>query len=312
MTRLAVVAPTAYRDALGPARWPGVAVAHHELPPPVERPVDAYRITERLEDGEYDHPDALLVVAPRNRSPRTAAPPAIVATTAVGLVQANRPGDLDDWLAARRRQAATPPTVEAAICGMGKRLFAEVSQRWIDRLDGDGWAVEDFRAQRTSRTELCAALASGPEIVVYAGHGRARGWAGYQALRWPSIESVPTTRPTGLVIALACDTLTRSRGVVAFGSRWVASGRAVAYLGWCGSLRIEPGLRVADRMCDALVACTATTPAGLLRQLARTTRDRTEVRELRRLRLIGDPLATLARHAISSAAAPSVRAGAVS
>lgn len=298
LARLAVLSPGAFREALAPHRWPGVTVVHHELPTAVERSSDVYRIAERLEDGEYDRPDSLLIVAPRNRSPRTAAPPAVVATTVVGLVQANRPADLDGWLTARRRRASTPARVEAAVCGMGKRVFAEVGQRWIDRLDHDGWAVADYRAQRMTKAELCGALASGPEIVVYAGHGRARGWAGYQALRWPNLEAVPVTRPTGLVIALACDTLTRSRGVVAFGSRWVASGRAAAYLGWCGSVRIEPGLRLADRMCELVAGRTASTPAALLRQLARATEDRAEARELRRLRLIGDPLADLCGRAL--------------
>jgi hypothetical protein len=288
---MAVLAPVDFRAAFDVDSWPNVEIVHRELPPPVSRSADVYRTEERLRDGELGDPDLVLVVTPRSRSPRSAPPPAVVGSTTVALVQANRPDDLDGWFAARRALATAERTV--AVCGMGKRLFMEVGDRWLRGLRRGGWPVDDWRARRISKAELCERLARGPGIVVYAGHGRGRGWSGYQALRWPHIEAVPADRPCGLVIALACDTLTRRRGVIAFGSRWVASGRGGAYVGWCGSLQLEPGLVIADRMCDVLASGAAATPSALLRLTAQAIISDAEAWELRRLRLIGDPLTPL-------------------
>jgi hypothetical protein len=286
-----VLAPEGFQSVLGSATWPGARVLYRTLPPAASRPADVYRVEERLRDGGLGTPDFALIVAPRNRSPRTAAPPAVVRNTVVALVQANRPTDLEKWL--RARLALRTAERAAAVCSMGKQLFMDVGDRWLVALGSGGWSVEDWRAPRISRAELCERLALGPGIVVYAGHGRGRGWSGYQALRWPHIEAVPVTRPCGLVIALACDTLTRSRGVVAFGSRLVASGRVGTYVGWSGPLHIEPGLVLADRICDVLAQGETSTPADLLRVVARETTDPVERRELRRVRLIGDPLTPL-------------------
>ncbi len=290
---LTVLAPTEFRTAFDATAWPGIRIVHLTLPTPERRSADTYRIEDRLGEGDLGEPDQILVVAPRSRSPRTAAPPAVVGHTVVALVQANRPSDLENWLAARRDRALMPADRTVAVCAMGKRLFTRVGDRWLNKLGLGGWSVADLRAERIARAELCDRLAQGPAIVVYAGHGRARGWSGYQALRWPHVEAVEAARPCGLVIALACDTLTRSRGVVAFGSRMVSSGRVGAYVGWCGPLHIEPGLAVADRMCDVLASGAAATPAALLRLVAHATTDKAEVQELARMRLIGDPLTPL-------------------
>lgn len=298
-----VLAPEGFESVLGSVAWPGARVVHRTLPPAARRPVDVYHVEEGLCDGGLGTPDFALIVAPRNRSPRTAAPPAVVRNTVVALVQANRPTDLEKWLLARRALRSAKRT--AAVCSMGKQLFMEVGDRWLVGLRDGGRSVDDWRARRITRAELCERLSQGPGIVVYAGHGRGRGWSGYQALRWPHIEEVPARRPCGMVIAFACDTLTRSRGVVAFGSRWVASGRVGTYLGWCGPLHIEPGLIIADRMCDVLASGEASTPAEMLRVVARDTTDPAERRELRRIRLIGDPLTPL--WAPTPAAAPDPR-----
>jgi hypothetical protein len=298
---LALLAGPHLGSALDDA-WPDAVVTRHGLPAPVDRLRDVHRVEEMLLHGDLGHPDVVMVVAPRNRSPRTAAPTAVIGEVVVGLVQANRPADLADWLAARR--ARTQARSDVAVCSMGKRLFVDVAESWLDGLGGAGWSVEDWGARRISRVELCTRLAQGPPMVVYAGHGRARGWAGYQALRWHHIDEVPVSRPCGVVIALACDTLTRTRGVVAFGSRWVASGRAAAYIGWCGPLRIEPGMAIADRMCRVFAGGSAVTAADMLRHVARETIDPQEQRELGWLRLIGDPLIPVRAAQHSSALGP--------
>ena len=91
---------------------------------------------------------------------------------------------------------------------------------------------------------------------------------------------------------------------MAFGSRWVASGRAAAYIGWCGPLRIEPGMAIADRMCRVFAGGSAVTAADMLRHVARETIDPQEQRELGWLRLIGDPLIPVRAAQHSSALGP--------
>jgi hypothetical protein len=309
MPVILVLAPQGFARVLGEAVWPGVRVVHHSLPPTANRRSDVYGVEKALRSGELGSPEAVVIVAPRNRSPRTAAPPAVVGDTVVALLQANRPADLERWLQARIPLSTPEPT--AAVCSMGKQLFMEVGGRWLSGLAGGGRPVLDRRARRVSRQELCVSLALGPGIVVYAGHGRGRGWSGYQALRWPHIEETPITRPCGLVIALACDTLTRTRGRVAFGSRFVSSGRVGSYVGWSGTLHIEPGLVIADRFCEALSTERPLTPAEVLRAVARETTDPAERRELRRIRLLGDPFTPLwAPGAVTvSAESSRVRAG---
>ncbi|NIM92129.1 MAG: hypothetical protein GTO18_00225 [Anaerolineales bacterium] len=176
---------------------------------------------------------------------------------------------------------------------MGKRTYRERGANWIRELSESGLATEDWRASRLSREEVCERLAGGAGLVFYLGHGRARGWSGFQALRWHHVTAHTQKHPVGTVIAFACNTLTRTRGVVPFGTHYVTSGRVAAYLGWAGSMTIEEGLRFADRVCGQLVRGQASTVSQLLRAVVAKVEDPAERRELREMRLLGWPFAPL-------------------
>ena len=215
-------------------------------------------------------------------------------STVIGMIQADHPDELGPWLSTipgEGRQRESCP--EVAVCSMGKRVYRERGGRWIHSLSATGLATEDWGANLITRVELCERLAQGAEIVIYLGHGRARGWSGYQALRWHHVTAHDAQGPITVMLAFACNTLTRHRGVVPFGTRYVESGRVAAYLGWAGSVRIEPGLRFADRVCTLLATRRLRTLAALLKQAVGGAQDPQERRELDGLRLIGYPFARL-------------------
>lgn len=295
-SRLALMAPREFLDALKPAlEGADVRVDWHPLPPPNPvRRQDAFEVRARVEAGGCNEADAVLLVVPRRRSPRAASPPAVVGRTVVGMVQADHPDDLRPWLMAiDAPDPGRSPQPEIAVCAMGKRVFRERGADWIRALSTTGLATEDWGAHLINRVELCQRLAKGAEVVVYLGHGRARGWSGYQALRWHHVTANKARIPIRVMFAFACNTLTRTRGVVPFGTLYVHSGRVVAYLGWAGSVQIEPGLRFADRLFRLLASGRTQTLSGLLRRAVGEVKDIQEKRELERLRLIGYPFARL-------------------
>lgn len=292
--RLWLVAPRAFRDALAGSWMDGTRVDWRPLPLPVDRRRDVYRIRQSVANGEFGSESVVLVVAPRRRSPRTSSPPAVVGKTVVAVVQADRSEHLKPWLAARRTLAGSQVLQpQVAVCAMDKQLFTDQGHRWIAGLTNRGWTPAHWCAHAISRAELCDRLAVGAGVVVYLGHGRARGWSGYRALRWHHVAAAPAAAPCGLVVAFSCDTLTRTRGVEPFGARWIASGRAASYLGWAGPMSIDVGARLAELFCEHLAHRQHTTVADLLLAVAAGTHHPEERRQITDLRLLGDPLARL-------------------
>jgi hypothetical protein len=175
---------------------------------------------------------------------------------------------------------------------MGTNRFLDLGDELLCRLA----PLEplDWRADRLSRSSLAARLATGPAFALYVGHGRARGWSGYQAFRWCDVAAEPQCHPSGTVVALACDTLTRHRMVVPFGVRLVGTGRACAYLGVAASLPTTVAETLARVAADCLVADAPRTVGDLLRAVdARLVRDGEVAarRALSGFRLVGSPLA---------------------
>jgi hypothetical protein len=293
-----VVAPPEFRCVFQSDSIPGATeVEWHPLPAPERRRSDVFAIGPKIEAGAFGRVEAVLLVVPRSKSPRTASPSAVVGETVVGLVQADHPDELKPWLSSLWSLEASGAWRDSgpavAVCAMGKRIYRERSADWIRELSESGLATEDWRASLLSREEVCGRLAGGAELVFYLGHGRARGWSGFQALRWHHVTAHAQKHPVGTVIAFACNTLTRTRGVVPFGVHYVMSGRVVAYLGWAGSMTIEEGLRFADRVCDQLARGREATVSQLLRAVVAKVEKPAERRELREMRLLGWPFARL-------------------
>jgi hypothetical protein len=230
--------------------------------------------------------DVVLVVAPRRWGPRRLAPGAVLAGRPVAIVQADSIGDLPP---SRLRHDPAAPWVVAA---MSKDVFLKPTSHWAVTLAG-GWRhVVDLRADRARRDDLLTAMSLGPGVVLYAGHGRARGWGGYQALRWEHLEARlrPASPRTGIVLAFACDTLKRTRSGVPFGSRMVAAGVVGAYLGAAGSIRTDDAVELSDTVVGLLAGRRYGTVARLIMAIEGAVSGTVgAARAWRQFRLLGDP-----------------------
>jgi len=230
--------------------------------------------------------EAVVVVAPTRWGPRRVVPAAVVGGRPVGLVQADGPGDLPP-----ERPVAASAAAPWLVTAMGKDVFLEPTEHWAETLNSAGRRARDLRADRARRDDLVAALRSGPGVVLYAGHGRTRGWSGYQGLRWRHLRPEgDTARPAGVMVAFACDTLKRSRSRVAFGSRLVASGVARAYLGAVGSIRTADAEVLSELVVRHLAWGAIPTVAELVRSVGEAVADEPSARAAwRSFRLLGDP-----------------------
>ena len=267
---------------------------------------DPYGLTHLLPNLGVE---AAVLVAPRRRGSRRLLPGPVVAGVPVGIVQADRCGSLPSL------SGCPDPTAPWVVAAMAKDVFLRASDDWAMRLVAVHHAI-DLRADRARRDDLLEGLAAGPGVVLYAGHGSPRGWAGYQALR---IEHVMNSRlseggregaPAGVVVAFACKTLARHRGRWPFGSSLVEAGAARAYLAPATTVFTTDAERLAEIVVELLVELRvkldplanrdgdgSTGPLRVCDLMCliehRTMQDAAARRAWATFRLIGDPLTPL-------------------
>ncbi len=265
---------------------------------------DPFRLRALLAGGPGE---PVLLVAPRRWGPRRLVPAPVVEGSPVGLLLATRASHLPPAPAlsdsVAHRPEAAPPEAPWVVAAMAKDVFLRPTDGWADTLNRAGCPTLDLRADRARRSDLAAALGKGPGVVLYAGHGRNRGWGGYQGLRLPHLaaaepeETGPegaAPRPAGLVIAFACDTLKRSRSRTPFGIGLVEAGCARAYLGAVGSLRTSDAEALAEVVIPLLAHRSHATVASLLQGIEGAVGATGAARRAwRSFRLIGDPLTPL-------------------
>ena len=276
---------------------------------------DPYRLAGRLPTLDAD---SIVLVAPRRRGPRRLSPGPVVDGRPVALVQADGPDDL------ARTLLPPDPAAPWVVAAMAKNVFLDPTDHWASRLRAGGHDAVDLRADRARRGDLVAGLHAGPRVVLYAGHGRSRGWAGYQALRFHHLApeprpagrdstadraSVPTTaatdgpggqppRAAGLVFAFACHTLGRAHNQWPFGLRLVESGLVRAYLGPAGTVVTADARALADIVVDILARDHPATVTDLVVAVDRVTTGSGHAdarRAWRTFRLVGDPDTCIAR-----------------
>lgn len=294
--------PAVLVDASSPGRVQAaraLAAAHGGVVVPVAADGprrDPYRLRERAPNA----PGAaagrpMVLVVPGRRGPRASVPAPVVGGRVVAFVPADGPEDVAGILGTGTPDGQAPWVVAA----MAKDVFLAPTEPWAGTLAAGGRSVRDLRADRARRSDLLDALGSAPTVVLYAGHGRARGWGGYQALRFHHLDALAgagagARRPIGLVIAFACDTLARPRGRRAFGVRLVTAGITTAYLGPARSVRTAD---VRD-LADIVVHLLATTRPATAGHLVRAVDDAVAghdgaARAWRTCRLVGDPRAVV-------------------
>ena len=229
--------------------------------------------------------DAVVLVAPRARGVRRLAPGPVVAGRPVGIVQLDGPDDLP------APTDGPDPGAAWVVAAMSKNVFLGPTETWASRL-GAAHRTVDLRADRARRDDLVAGLHAGPGVVLYAGHGSPRGWAGYQALRIAHLEpdDGAPRRPAGLVMAFACQTLARPRGRWPFGAQLVERGLVRSYLAPATSVFTTDAEELADVVVDLLAERLVSTVAQLMVEVERAVEDLPAARRAwSTFRLVGDP-----------------------
>lgn len=215
----------------------------------------------------------------------------------VGLVPMTSEGALRPWLeAVRHRRHPGTGVPEVEILAMWKPFYLEWADRFTTGLRGfapeGAGRIHGSTADRVDRAELCRRLARGPELAIYLGHGRGRGWSGYRGLRFQHVEAVTAFEPVGFLLSLTCKTFAAERGHVSFGRCWIEAGRACAVLGAVDAVEIEPLEEIAEALLALLCEGRPATVGRLVARLdARLRREGSTdaVRNWSRFRLLGDP-----------------------
>lgn len=238
--------------------------------------------------------DAVLLPYPRHRSPSTIVPwPAVPLAgrrVPVGLV-ADHGDSLATFAAAAAavhdRDRCQGSSSSVAILAQRSRRYLDLAAR-IRRLLADGGRSTEscfwWPADEIVRDDMTVGLGYGLAVALYVGHGRPSGWVGYAGVRGHHLA-----RPDdvcGVVVSLACHTMSRRRIGLSFGERLVAQGTAAAAIGAVSVTRHVANARWALRFVDAITAGAAT--AGDLLVAAEP-----DVEAGRVYRLAGDPLAPL-------------------
>jgi hypothetical protein len=268
------------------------------------------RAVTALADGA----GAVLVVGPRERSPRTVLPgPVLTArdgrVVPAAWLPATSPQDLARFArtavsvharAAAGGQPARGPERSRTLAVLGERhprfdrlvdrivrIGGESSERGDDGESG-GLHVRRATAYELSRDDLVDLLATGPALGVYVGHGRPIGWVGYAGTRAHHLADAvarPGHRPPAAIVSLTCQTASRRRTGLSFAESLPLRGVTAATLGAVTSTVHTGNARWALRIARDLG--TVTTIGDLVVMVA------PHDPHARTYRLLGDPTAPL-------------------
>jgi len=172
----------------------------------------------------------------------------------------------------------------------GKNFYKSLSQGF----DKKDVKIHKWFANEVERNHLCQNISKGADLLIYAGHGRSRGWTGYRGLRWSHIEAYPLEQATGLVICLTCSNLEVAKhNRVPFGVKWVRSGRACAFLGSVSSVKIIPLIKVSNILNKTFAEGNLSTVSALMQRMDQAIKQMND-EELntcwQTFRLIGHPM----------------------
>jgi hypothetical protein len=253
----------------------------------------AYAREREVVAGEWrDDVDALLVVGPRRRSPRTGVPGPYAAGAdgrriPVGWVPDTGAADVRRFAeAAARVHARRGGERTVAVLAQRSRRYRDLSGRIVRLLDeADGVRPLRWTADELARDEVARGLGFGLGAAVYVGHGRPAGWVGYAGTRARHLAA--SREPAGAVLSLTCLTASR-RGVgLSFAEALVLQGAAASCFGAVRSTEHHWNARWALRLTQALGAGCAT-----LGELALSAEENDPA--VAGYRIVGDPLAPLA------------------
>lgn len=237
-----------------------------------------------------DRVSAVLLLAPKRCSPQKVLPGPMVAGLPVGLMLADKPEDLQAWMAARQKKADNG----VGIMAMWRRSYLSLGARFHQWLEAGGYGViEDWFANEMNCQQVCRRIAAGAQLVLYLGHGRSEGLSAYLGLRWSDIASERKFRSCGSMISFACDTVKRE-SKLPFGCRMVCSGRALSYFGSTAAVMLRANAQLASLAGKQFAAGHARNLSELVRALDAITQTSHKLRAARQalqtFRIIGNPL----------------------
>ena len=226
---------------------------------------------------------AVMVVGPRRCSPRTAIPgpvlpaangrsvpvgwlpdvgidPVRAFATAAATVHARRLAAGSD----RTSGSSAGPGRTLAVLGQRHGRFDDLASRILRlveeglqrgdphgvRLQGARWTAYDLH-----RDDLAGALALGPALAVYVGHGRPSGWVGYAGTRAHHLGADVTAgwQPSAVILSLTCRTASRYRTGLSFAEAIALRGATAAAVG---------AVRTTSHLANARWALRLTRAAG--------------------------------------------------
>lgn len=266
----------------------------HALTPLVER-WDRVRLADDARDvaALAEGADAVLVVGPRRRAPRTVLPGPVLRasdgrTVPVSWLPDAGPVALNRFArCAAAVHARSGSTATLAVLGQRQPRFDRLAGRVAHIATEERVAVQRWTAYDVPRDDLARRLAGGPALGVYVGHGRPIGWVGYAGLRAQHLgpDADPGWQPLAGLFSLACSTASRRRTGTSFAEATVLAGAAAAALGAVGPTRHTDNARLAVRLVRTLPRVS--TVGELVAAVA------ADDPAAGGLRLVGDPTAPL-------------------
>lgn len=252
-----------------------------------------------LEDflPELDEAAGLMIVGDRRHSPRSVLPGPFLTTregrkVPAGWLPMGHPASLKPFVAAatevqQRRDTPGP----LALVGQWDDQVTRMVERSLSILQDPGGTrklpVFWWTADRLVRRDLLAALRIGLGAVIYFGHGRPYGWAGYHGLHSRHLGHAQG-RPSGAVLSLTCHTASRRKVGTSFAESLVLAGIAAAALGAVAATQTIDNWWWGASLCEELNLQRSTTLGELL---LRACPPRSLAVEA--YRILGDPLAAL-------------------
>ena len=254
-----------------------------------------------IQKFQSDHLANILVIASRDNNLNEIIPGPCFQGVPVGILLADHSDELLPWLQAIRDTHLKTTTDSYHVLAMWKPFYLMWANRFVSAMmegfSQNGSRVIPLFADNTSRDTLCEALWQGPQLALYVGHGRSRGWSGYRGFRWKHIAENKQIRPIGSLITLTCDNLKPGReGKVPFGVRWVLTGRAGAFLGAIDSIEVKPLETIAQFFLDHFASGEITNVGQLISSVNQNVNDcgdHTVHENWSCFRLIGNPLQRL-------------------
>lgn len=285
-----IVAPRAYFQALGllctAYENQGIDISHL-----------AYEETLPEQDDwlkETNDKDAVLLIAPFRRAPRTLTDGPLVKRgdgkqIPVGIVTPKTPAELSVFAkAAAALHQQKKEVASLALLSQRHPRYLRLSTRIENILKekSKDMTVFNWSSDIVFRKDMLHGMGAGIGVALYLGHGRPVGWSGYAGLRAHHFDDKIKT-PIGALLSLCCLTASRRKVGRSFSESLVLEGRTASCLAAVIATLHTDNTRWAVRIVQAM-SDGVETMGDLISSILPM-----KASALNAYRIIGDPLAPL-------------------